>query len=361
MRVDEFDFELPGDRIATTPAVPRDAAHMLVVQPNGAPTLTDGAVGDLAKWLRPGDALVFNDTRVIASELAATRLRGDLRAQITINLHRKVSGNRWRAFARPAKRLAPGDRLEFMPQQDGPTEPLTGEVIARGEAGEVEVAFACAGEKLEAMLAIYGQTPLPPYIKAKRKAVAGDRADYQTIYARRDGAVAAPTAGLHFTQRLFQRIRTAGATCHFLTLHVGAGTFLPVKAQTIEDHKMHAEWCEIPAETAEQLNRARVAGGRILAVGTTALRVLETAAAVDGRISQFSGETDIFITPGYRFKAVDLLMTNFHLPRSTLLMLVSAFCGIQPIREAYAHAITNGYRFYSYGDACLLHRGERPA
>jgi S-adenosylmethionine:tRNA ribosyltransferase-isomerase len=364
MRTDLFDFELPEDRIALYPAEPRDSARLLVVDPAGNPVLvdrrvlSDKAVRDLVELLRPGDALVLNDTRVIPAALEGVRVRGELRSRVTFNLLRRVDGNRWRALARPAKRLAVGDRVRF--GAEGETaclmSALEATVSERGDAGEVELAFDLAGPDLDLAIDGVGEMPLPPYIALKRGADARDRASYQTIYAERDGAVAAPTAGLHFTPELFAALAARGVSRHFVTLHVGAGTFLPVKADDTSAHKMHSEWGEVSAETAQALNDARARGGRIVAVGTTSLRILESASAPDGGVQPFVGETDIFITPGYRFRAVDVLMTNFHLPRSTLFMLVSAFAGLQTMKDAYAHAVASGYRFYSYGDASLLFR-----
>jgi S-adenosylmethionine:tRNA ribosyltransferase-isomerase len=298
---------------------------------------------------------VLNDTRVIRAALQGERLRGPNRAAVSFNLHKRLDADRWLAFARPAKRLAAGDRVRF--GHDGRVcllGTLEATVARVGEAGEVELAFSLHSAYLDEAIETVGDPPLPPYIADRRAVEPGDAERYQTVYARREGAVAAPTAGLHFTDRLFAALDARGIARHCLTLHVGAGTFLPVKAEDTSAHRMHAEWGEIGAETAEALNAVRRAGGRIVAVGSTALRLLETAAAGDGSIRPFAGETDIFITPGYRFKAVDLLLTNFHLPRSTLIMLVSAFSGLDTMRAAYAHAIREGYRFYSYGDACLL-------
>lgn len=356
MRTELFDFHLPEDRIALHPAEPRGSARMLVVRPGEAgPQLTDRSVGDLASMLRAGDALVFNDTRVIPAALDGIRIRGDLRAQVSFNLLRRTGDNRWRALARPAKKLEPGDRVRL---GHANTSCLLGAldatVAAKGEAGEVELAFDLTGADLDRAIETAGKMPLPPYIAGKRAPDDRDRAAYQTVYARREGAVAAPTAGLHFTADMIAALEEKGITIHFVTLHVGAGTFLPVKAEDTADHKMHSEWGEVSSETSAALNRARAAGGRIVAVGTTSLRVLESAAAGTGELQSWSGETAIFITPGYRFKAVDVLMTNFHLPRSTLFMLVSAFSGLEVMHQAYAHAIANGYRFYSYGDASLL-------
>jgi len=380
MRTDLFDFELPDDRVALEPATPRDAARMLVVRPGSSqatipPPLTrpregegdtrefqDRRVRDLPSLLRPGDALVFNDTKVIRAALSGERLRGDARAVISFNLHKRVDEHRWRAFARPAKRLAVGDRVRFGHDGRvcllGTLDATVGEI---GEAGEVELAFSLHGPFLDEAIEALGDPPLPPYIAGKRESQPEDAERYQTIYARREGAVAAPTAGLHFTRELLAALAAKGVSQHFLTLHVGAGTFLPVKADEVSAHRMHAEWGEISTETAAALNKVRGAGGRIVAIGTTSLRLLETAADESGRIRPFAGETDIFITPGYRFKAVDLLLTNFHLPRSTLFMLVAAFSGLTTMQRAYAHAIAQGYRFYSFGDACLLHPAETGA
>ncbi|MCC7252700.1 tRNA preQ1(34) S-adenosylmethionine ribosyltransferase-isomerase QueA [Hyphomicrobium sp.] len=357
MRTDLFDFELPEDRIALHPATPRDAARLLVVDPSRTPPLADRAVRDLVDLLAPGDALVLNDTRVIPAALTGVRVRGDLRSGVSFNLLRRVDGHRWRALARPAKRLAVGDRVRFGSESEGTAcllSALEARVAARLEAGEVELAFDLSGPDLDFAIAGVGEMPLPPYIAGRRAPDARDRLSYQTIYAAHDGAVAAPTAGLHFTPELFAALDERGVARHFVTLHVGAGTFLPVKAEDISGHTMHAEYGEVLEETAQALNGVRARGGRIVAVGTTSLRILESAAAADGTIRSFAGETDIFITPGYAFRAVDALMTNFHLPRSTLFMLVAAFSGLQTMKDAYAHAVASGYRFYSYGDASLL-------
>ena len=354
MRTDLFDFELPDDRIALRPAVPRDAARLLVVRP-GEALLEDRTIADLPDLLRPGDVLVLNDTRVIPAALAGVRIRDEVRAQVSFNLIRRVDESRWRAFARPAKRLDAGDRVQF--GHEGRVcllSELNATVTAKGDAGEVELSFSLHGAYLDEAIASLGDMPLPPYIAARRAPDDADRVDYQTAYAKHEGAVAAPTAGLHFTPELLVALERRGIAHHFLTLHVGAGTFLPVKAENTDAHAMHAEWGEISEATAVALNTARAKGGRIVAAGTTALRLLESAATKDGKIAPFKGETSIFITPGYRFRAVDALLTNFHLPRSTLFMLVSAFSGLETMREAYAHALRSGYRFYSYGDACLL-------
>lgn len=349
MRVDAFDFDLPEERIAIRPASPRDSARMLVVRPGEA--LTDSKVLALPAFLKPGDVLVFNDTKVIPAQLEGVRVRADgARAQVGATLHMRVAPDRWKAFIRGAKKLKAGDVVDF----GGNGHELSADVLTRGAEGEAELRFDRSGADLDAALALVGHVPLPPYIASKRAEDARDRQDYQTIYAREEGAVAAPTAGLHFTDRLFAALDEAGIHRAFVTLHVGAGTFLPVKADDTTEHRMHEEIGHIDEATAAFLNEMRARGGRIVAVGTTSLRLLESATAADGTVKPWSGATDIFITPGYRFKAVDLLMTNFHLPRSTLFMLVSAVSGLETMREAYRHAIENGYRFYSYGDACLL-------
>lgn len=357
MRTDLFDFDLPDDRIALHPAEPRDAARMLVVDPGRMPVLADLGVRDLPDLLRPGDALVLNDTRVIPAALEGVRIRGDLRSRVAFNLLRRMDGARWRALARPAKRLAVGDRVRFGTEAEGMAcllAALDATVTERLDAGEVELAFDLAGPDLDRAIESVGEMPLPPYIALKRGPDARDRASYQTIYAAQEGAVAAPTAGLHFTPELFAALDQRGISRHFVTLHVGAGTFLPVKADDTREHRMHSEYGEVSAETAGALNAVRASGGRIVAVGTTSLRILESAATPDGVIHPFAGDTAIFITPGYAFRAVDVLLTNFHLPRSTLFMLVSAFAGLDTMKDAYAHAVASGYRFYSYGDASLL-------
>ncbi|WP_088347464.1 MULTISPECIES: tRNA preQ1(34) S-adenosylmethionine ribosyltransferase-isomerase QueA [Rhodomicrobium] len=348
MRVDAFDFELPEARIALRPAEPREAARLLIVAPGGEPELADRRMADLPEFLRPGDVLVFNNTRVLPAQLVARHLgRPEGSTPIGITLHKRISDTEWHAFARPAKKLKTGDRLAFGPD-------FQAVVRERFDAGELALVFDAGDTPFETRLAEHGKMPLPPYIASRRPADARDLDDYQTVFATEPGAVAAPTAGLHFTDALNAKLAAAGIGTALLTLHVGAGTFLPVKAEDTADHRMHAEWGTLSAETAARLNSARAEGGRIVAVGTTSLRLLESAAAEDGRIEPFSGDTAIFITPGYRFKAADLLITNFHLPRSTLFMLVSAFSGLDLMQRAYAHAIADGYRFYSYGDACLL-------
>lgn len=354
MRVDLFDFELPEENIALRPARPRDAARLMVVRPGEAPE--DRIVRDLPDLLSPGDALVFNDTRVIPAQLFGERVRDGVAARIGVTLHMRESGSRWRAFVRPAKKISEGERILFGESADCACllAGLAATVTEKGEAGEVVLDFDLSGPALDEAIASVGHIPLPPYIASKRPEDDEDRRDYQTIYAREDGAVAAPTAGLHFTPELFDRLDAMGVSRHFVTLHVGAGTFLPVKADDTEEHKMHAERGEVSAATADALNAVRAGGGRVVAVGTTSLRLLESATGEDRIIRPFHGPTSIFITPGYRFRAVDALMTNFHLPRSTLFMLVSAFSGLDTMRAAYEHAIQTGYRFYSYGDASLL-------
>ncbi len=351
MKVDDFDFDLPAESIALHPAEPRDSARMLVVRPGGA--LVDGHVRDLLTILRAGDVLVVNDTRVLPAELTGTRIRGELRANVSFNLHKRVDTNTWRAFARPAKKLHLLDRLEL-----GDNGSIAATVTGKGETGEITLAFDLGEAELDEAIKAHGAMPLPPYIEAKRHTEERDKTDYQTVYAARDGAVAAPTAGLHFTESLLQQLADLGVSVERVTLHVGAGTFLPVKVDDTDDHVMHAEWGDIPAAVVERILAARAKGGRVIAVGTTSLRLLETAARATGTLQPFVGDTDIFITPGYRFNAVDMLMTNFHLPRSTLFMLVSAFAGLDTMRAAYRHAIDDGYRFYSYGDSSLLFRAE---
>jgi len=359
MQLADFDFHLPEERIALRPVSPRDAARLLLVEP-GRP-FQDLAVRDLPGLLRPGDVLLLNDTRVIPARLKGRRLREDNIVAVEATLHRRLSPSAWTAFMRPGKRLAVGDRVTFGETSDRACllGRLEATVKAKGEGGEVSLGFDLSGPDLDAAIAERGAMPLPPYIAARRAEDEQDRGDYQTVYAQEDGSVAAPTAGLHFTPELFERLEQRGVGICFVTLHVGAGTFLPVKTEELSEHRMHAEWGEVDAATADRLNAARAAGGRIVCVGTTSLRLLETAAGEDGRIRPFQGETAIFITPGYRFRAADGLMTNFHLPKSTLFMLVSAFAGIDMMRAAYAHAIGHGYRFYSYGDASLLWRSDR--
>jgi S-adenosylmethionine:tRNA ribosyltransferase-isomerase len=339
MRVDLFDFDLPTDRIALRPARPRDSARMLLVE---GEKISDRTVLDLPSVLCPGDVLVFNDTRVIPAQLEGRR--GD--ASVGATLHKREGLRSWWAFVRNAKRVRDGDVVEFGAD-------VRATAVRRDDAGAILLHFH-GEEPVELLLDRAGKMPLPPYIASKRGADEADRDDYQTIFAQRKGAVAAPTAALHFTDRLLAMLDERGIQRETLTLHVGAGTFLPVKADDTADHRMHSEWGKIDQATAERLNRARAGGGRLIAVGTTSLRLIESAADADGRIQPFEGDTAIFITPGYRFRAVDGLMTNFHLPKSTLFMLVSALMGLERMKEAYAHAIANDYRFYSYGDASLL-------
>jgi S-adenosylmethionine:tRNA ribosyltransferase-isomerase len=339
MRVSDFDFDLPADRIALRPARPRDNARLLAVQGNA---ISDRTVLDLPGLLQPGDVLVFNDTKVIPAQLEGRR--GD--ATIGATLHKREGPREWRAFLRNAKRARVGDAIDF-------GEQVTASVAEKADDGSALLHFH-GEEPVELLLERAGRMPLPPYIASRREVDEHDRSDYQTMFAREEGAVAAPTAALHFTERLIEALDARGIGRETLTLHVGAGTFLPVKSEKIEEHKMHAEWGRIDAATAERLNAVRSSGGRLIAVGTTSLRLLESAAGEDGAIKPFEGDTAIFITPGYRFKAIDGLITNFHLPKSTLFMLVSALMGLEVMRSAYAHAISAGYRFYSYGDASLL-------
>jgi S-adenosylmethionine:tRNA ribosyltransferase-isomerase len=350
LQLSDFDFDLPEDRIALRPAQPRDSARLMVVRPGEAPnpTIADRVVRDLPELLSAGDVLVFNDTRVIPARLSGVRTREESTVAVEATLHRRRAPNRWSAFMRPGKRLRPGDRVGF-----GPKGEMGAMIEAKGEGGEVELAFDLAGPELDAAIMAHGVMPLPPYIAAKRGEDEADRSDYQTVYAANDGSVAAPTAGLHFTPELLAALKARGVGTAFVTLHVGAGTFLPVKADAIEDHRMHAEYGEVSAETAAALNAARRAGGRIVCVGTTSLRLLESCLTPEGDYAPFAGETDIFIRPGRKVRAADALMTNFHLPRSTLLMLVAALSGLDTLQAAYAHAVADGYRFYSYGDGGL--------
>ncbi len=338
MRVSDFDFELPPESIALRPAVPREAAKLLVVGDG----FTDQTVADLPSLLQAGDVLVFNDTRVIPAALTGHRIgRLGTTPKMEALLHMRLDGARWRAFVKPAKKLEQGDTVQF--------GDLTAVVDDKGEAGEVTLRFAVSNAELDAALMQWGRVPLPPYIEGKRAQDAQDRTDYQTTYAKHDGAVAAPTAGLHFTPALIERLQDIGIQQEYVTLHVGAGTFLPIKVDDTDDHKMHQEWGSVSVETSGRLLKAKAEGRRIIPVGTTSLRLLEASV-----MQPFSGATDIFITPGYKFKAADGLITNFHLPKSTLFMLVSAFAGTARMQAAYAHAIANNYRFYSYGDASLL-------
>jgi S-adenosylmethionine:tRNA ribosyltransferase-isomerase len=338
MDIADFDFELPSTLVAHHPARPRDSARLLDV----ADRLIDRTIADLPGLLAPGDVLVFNDTRVIPTRLDG--LRGGAKVEVT--LHKREAPARWRVFARPAKRLRRGDVIEFAPG-------FAAEVAGKAPEGDLVLQFAGDDAALFRQLDSHGRMPLPPYIP-RAAPDPRDREDYQTMFASHAGAVAAPTAGLHFTPALLQALQARGVTTAALTLHVGAGTFLPVRVENVAEHRMHAEYGAIGADAATHINQARSAGGRVVAAGTTSLRLLETVARPDGTVAPFAGETDIFILPGYRFKIVDVLLTNFHLPRSTLFMLVCAFAGLERMRRAYAHAIAGRYRFYSYGDACLL-------
>jgi S-adenosylmethionine:tRNA ribosyltransferase-isomerase len=388
VRTDLFDFDLPPDRIALRPASPRDSARLLVVRPGQAPLLEDRVVRDLPDLLHPGDHIVVNDTKVIPAQLSGRRIGGASEPRIEVTLIKRLDGSRWQALAKPARKLKPGDRVRFAEDGQGESSvcflgQLDAVVEAKGEAGEVTLAFAFHGPVLDQAIAERGGMPLPPYIASRRVPDARDRSDYQTMFAREEGAVAAPTAGLHFTERLAGELIARGIFFHTVTLHVGAGTFLPVKVDDVAGHQMHAEWGQVSDEVANALNAARLGprasrppfpgtagvspasplksgqdarAPRIVAVGSTSLRLIESAAREDGTIAPFSGDTALFITPGYRFRAVDALLTNFHLPRSTLFMLVAAFSGLDTMKRAYAHAVEKGYRFYSYGDACLLLR-----
>jgi len=345
MKVDEFDFELPKELIALRPVRNRDGARFLVIKGDDR---QDKQVTDLPDFLESGDVLVFNDTRVIPARLKGFRRS----AKIEVTLHMNEGNGLWKAFARPAKKLKPQDVIAF-------SHDLTATVMTKGDGGEVSLQFDCFGAQLRGALAQAGVMPLPPYIASQRPVDAQDLQDYQTIYSKKEGAVAAPTAGLHFTNRLLKAISVKGVKSVHVTLHVGAGTFLPIKVEDTRDHKMHSEWGEVDAQTAETINQAHRQGKKVIAVGTTSLRLLESAADETGLVQPFSGTTDIFITPGYKFRAVDMLMTNFHLPKSTLFMLVSAFAGHDYMKSAYGHAIDQNYRFYSYGDSSLLFREDQ--
>ena len=342
MKVDQFDFDLPRELIASRPAVPRDASRLLEICARG---LIDRRFSDLVELLAPGDMLVFNDTRVIPARLVGRR--GEVRIEVT--LHKVIDDSRWDAFVRPARKLKLGDRLAF-------AEDFEAEVIAKGRGGEVRLRFSIHGDALAAALRRHGAAPLPPYIRRGEGPDSRDARDYQTVYARHDGAVAAPTAGLHFTAECLERFVDNGVGAAYLPPHVGAGTFIPVKVADTEDHPMHGETGCLGAGAADAINAARAAGGRVIAVGTTSLRLLETAAGEDGRVAPFDGEPSLFITPGYRFKAIDALISNFHTPRSTLFMLVCALAGTARMKAAYAHAVAAGYRFYSFGDSCFIPR-----
>jgi S-adenosylmethionine:tRNA ribosyltransferase-isomerase len=355
VRTDIFDFDLPAERVALRPAVPRDTARLLVVRPGRQPELDDRIVRDLPTLLQPGDALIVNDTKVIPARLIGDRLRGDARARIETTLIRRTGAESWQALAKPLKRLKTGDRIRFGHESRvcllGALDATVAEI---NEGGEILLRFDFHGPALEEAIVALGHMPLPPYIAARRDDDEQDRVDYQTLFAQHEGSVAAPTAGLHFTNELLAALDRRGVALHRVTLHVGAGTFLPVKTEDTAAHRMHAERGDISSETAQAINEVRARKGRIVSVGTTALRLMESAVDSNGTVQPFSGETSIFITPGYKFRATDILMTNFHLPRSTLFMLVSAFSGLERIKRTYAYAIEHGYRFYSYGDACLL-------
>ncbi|MAC38874.1 MAG: tRNA preQ1(34) S-adenosylmethionine ribosyltransferase-isomerase QueA [Oceanicaulis sp.] len=351
MRVSDFDFELPEERIALRPARPRDAARLLHIAGNGV--FADRGVSDLPELLREGDLMVFNDTRVIPAALTGVRparsAGGGGPVDVEVNLHKRLDASGWRAFVRPAKRLRVGDVIAF-------SDALSAEVTGKSEGGDTRLVFNRTGAALDEAIAATGVPPLPPYIARKREVDEQDVEDYQTLFARQDGSVAAPTAGLHFTERLLTALADRGVQQTHVTLHVGAGTFLPVKADDLADHRMHAEWCTVSTRAAEAINTAKAEGRRVIPVGTTALRTIESLAVQPGVIEAGSRDTDIFITPGYDFRITDALMTNFHLPRSTLFMLVSALAGLDVMKRAYAHAIRSGYRFYSYGDASLIER-----
>lgn len=344
MKVDQFDFELPNELIALRPAPSRDGARLLVVSGG---KLKDKKVADLAEFISPGDLMVFNDTRVIPARLSGKRRN----AKMELTLHMNMTGGIWKAFAKPAKKLKPTDVIIF----DGNLEAC---VLEKGEGGEVTIQFNFSGDRLRKALNRAGVMPLPPYIASQRPVDEQDELDYQTVYSKNDGAVAAPTAGLHFTDELLETLKQKGVESAFVTLHVGAGTFLPVKVDDTDDHKMHEEYGEISEEVANQINETHARGHKVIAVGTTSLRLLEAATNEQGITQPFADATDIFITPGYKFRAVDMLMTNFHLPKSTLFMLVSAFAGFQNMKAAYEHAIESEYRFYSYGDSSLLVRED---
>jgi len=345
MRLSDFDFTLPPELIAQYPASPRDAARLLEIAADG---LADRTIRDLPGRLRAGDLLISNDTRVIKAQLMGRRGT----ARIDVTLHKRRDASTWDAFARPAKKLVTGDVLRF-------TDEFSAIVIAKHDGGEVSLRFDRGDAALMAALSQHGQMPLPPYIK-RASAAPDDERDYQTIFAARDGAVAAPTAGLHFTPALLDALHAGGVRHAHVTLHVGAGTFLPVKTEDIDAHRMHAEWAELPVATVAAIGATRARGGRVVAVGTTSLRTLEGAVARSGQLGPWSGEIDLFIRPGFSFRVVDLLLTNFHLPRSTLFILVAAFAGLECMQRAYVHAMARGYRFFSYGDACLIHRAEAP-
>ncbi len=346
MRVDLFDFDLPHDRIALRPAEPRESARLLDIDPRRDRVLVDRLVGDLPEVLRKGDLLIANDTRVIKAQLHGVRTRNGIDAKIGVTLHKRLGGDGWAAFVRPAKKLALGETIRFGGTLNACVEAL--------DAGEARLRFDSEGDALDAAIESVGEMPLPPYIASKRKPDERDETDYQTRFASKVGAVAAPTAGLHVTDALREALMAAGVAIETVTLHVGAGTFLPVKADDTDAHRMHAEWGTVSDDVATRIADTREAGGRVVALGTTSLRILESSLDANGRVAAFEGDTDIFLTPGVPIRSVDALLTNFHLPRSTLFMLVAAFSGLETMQSAYRHAIVSGYRFYSYGDACLL-------
>jgi S-adenosylmethionine:tRNA ribosyltransferase-isomerase len=351
LRVSDFDFDLPQELIALRPAVPRESARLLVVR-EGSVEFGEATLRDLPRLLNPGDLCIYNDTKVINAQLFGTRpARGDApAANIEITLHKRLDAGHWAAFAKPGRKLKEGDTIEF-------AAGFSATLQAKDEGGEIRLAFSVSGPALDAAIASHGVMPLPPYIAGKRPADAQDASDYQTVFARQEGAVAAPTAGLHFTPELLAALDARGVERAGVTLHVGAGTFLPVKAEDTRQHVMHAEWGDMPTQTVDAIRAAQFRHSRVMCVGTTSLRTVETASAPELR--PWTGDTRIFITPGYQFRTADMLLTNFHLPRSTLFMLVSAFCGLETMRAAYAHAIERRFRFYSYGDACLLIRNSR--
>lgn len=360
MQVEAFDFDLPDELIALRPASPRDSAKLLHVAPKGH--LTDKFIHDLSSYFVKGDVLLVNDTRVIPAKLSGTRLResvaGDTQqsgAQLELNLIERQGASTWKCLLRPAKKVKPGDIIRFE-DKGGVVYPAT---VLEKDQGEASIDFKLSLDKMDALLGLIGSMPLPPYIAGKRGPDEKDNQDYQTLFAEHDGAVAAPTAGLHFTCNLQAELEAMGVEICRVTLHVGAGTFLPVKVENTANHKMHAEWGEVKPEIADKLNNAKQKGHRICCVGTTSLRLLESATKKDGIIEPFADATDIFIKPGYCFRAADMLLTNFHLPKSTLFMLVSAFSGLDTMKKAYEHAVQNNYRFYSYGDACLLELADK--
>ena len=351
MLVSDFDFDLPEDRIALRPMEPREAAKLLRIPADGP--LIDSHVGDVADFLCPGDLLVVNDTRVLPVQLHGVRPRDGAEVAVEATLIKMLDGARWQAFLKPGRRVKPGDQLLFK-SENRPDCTLQASVTDKGDDGIYTLAFDCTPQVMIERLHVVGAMPLPPYIRSKRREDAQDLTDYQTVFAREEGSVAAPTAGLHFTPQLLEKLQNKSVGIERVTLHVGAGTFLPMKVEDTKDHVMHAEFGVVTAESAARINAARAAGGRIIAVGTTSLRLIESACDDDGLLHPFAAETAIFITPGVRVRSADMLWTNFHLPKSTLFMLVSALGGIDRMKAAYAHAIADGYRFFSYGDACLI-------